>query len=750
MSEKLLVVGKSVPKIDAIELAKGKAEFADDIKLLGMLHAKILRSPYAHARIKRIDVSKAEELPGVEKVITFKDVPRVPYNPSGYYYHEPKDRYVLDEKVRFVGEPVAVVAAVDEDTAEEALGLIDVEYEEIPAVFDPEEAMKPGAPRIHDVDRNIAAHITNEWGDTEKGFENADYVFEDRYETQRQQHCPLEPHACVATYELGKLTIWLTTQIPFQVRKTLAEILNIPLHRIRVINSFVGGGFGGKDEIVLEPICALLAMKTGKPAKIRFTREEEFCAATTRHPCIVELKTGVKKDGTLVARHIKVILNTGAYASHGPSVAGAMSVREIGLYKSPNVKFEAYCTYTNTPVAGAFRGYGNPQQSFAVESQLDTIAEKLRIDPVELRLKNIIRSGDINLGTGLKIESCGLEECIRKAAERIGWKRGAKEPGRNTGRKRGMGIACSMHNSGAAPYLKEFSSSIVKVNEDGTINLLTGVIDLGTGSSTTLAQIVAEELGMRLEDVTVARRDTEVVPADRGTYASGSIYIGGEAARRAAVDAKNQLLEKAAKMLGMKNGDLEIVNGNIRVKERPEIKKSIGEVSGEEPIIGRATYVPPGNAPSFGAQCVEVEVDTERGNIRIPRFAYAHDVGRAINPAIVEGQIEGGAAMGIGYALIEELLLDERGRALNPGFIDYKIPAARDVPEIEPIIVESIEPTGPFAAKGVGEPALVPTAPAIANAIYHATGIRIKELPITSEKILRAIKKLRIIMGKET
>ncbi|MFH1821039.1 MAG: molybdopterin cofactor-binding domain-containing protein [Methanobacteriota archaeon] len=739
MVGKLSVVGKSIPKLDGVKLATGRAEYLDDIKLPGVLHVKLLGSACAHARIKKIDVSKAEKLPGVEGIVTYKDSPRVTYNP-GFYYAQPKDRYVFDGKVRFVGEPVAAVAAVDEDTAEEAVKLIEVEYEELPAVFDPEEAMKPDAPKIHGAESNVVAQITREWGDLEKGFKEADYVFEGKYATARQVHAPIEPHACAASYELGKLTIWSNSQIPFHVRSVVSQVFKMPQHKIRVIASFVGGGFGGKDEVVMEPICALLALKIGKTVKLKLTREEVFYATTTRHPSIIWLKTGVKKDGTLVARHIKAILNTGAYGSHGPSVAGAMSTRELGLFKAPNVKFEADVVYTNSPIAGAFRGYGNPQHSFAVESQLDEIAEKLGIDRVEIRLKNTIRLGDLNPGTGLKIESCGLEECIRKATEKIGWKQKSKDIESGKLKNRGLGIACLMHNTGGFPYIKEFSSAIVQINEDGSVQVMTGATDIGQGITTTMAQLVAEELGVNIENITISRPDTEFVPMDRGAYASGLLYISGQAARLAAADAKQQLLKKAAEVVKAKVTELEVVNGIVRLKKKPKSGKTIHEIIGEVAVVGRASYTPPSNAPSFGAQCLELEVDPESGAIKLLNISYAADVGRAINPLIVEGQIEGGAVMGIGFALTEDLVLDSKGKTINKNFTDYKLLHATDLPMIEPIIVESLEPTGPFAAKGVGEPALVPVAPAIANAIYQAVGVRVVDLPITHDKLFKKMK----------
>jgi xanthine dehydrogenase molybdenum-binding subunit len=719
----------------------------------GMLHGKVLRSPCAHARIRKIDVSKAERAPGVVSVITHRDVPRIPFSGAGTPPTKNllKDEYILDEKVRFVGDKVAAVAALDEDTAEEALSLIEVEYEELPAVFDPGKAMQPDAPRIHEAENNIAAHVIKEWGDVERGFEQADLVFEGRYRTSRQSHCAIEPHACVADYSRasGELRLWTTTHVPFVAQRILSELLSIPMSKVRIIKTSTGGSFGGKNEVILEPLCALLSIKTGRPVKMVMTRDEVFLGTRTRHPCVVDLRTGVKRDGTLTARSVRVILDTGAYASHGPFVMGAMGSREIGLYRSPNVKFEGYCVYTNTPVSGAMRGYGNPQHTFAVESQMDEIAEELGMDPLEFRLKNAIRAGDLNIGTGMRMESCGLQDCMKRGAERIGWKR--KRAARRGGRKRrGVGMAISMHSSGASPFKPECTSSVVTVNSDGTVNLFTGAADLGQGASTVLAQIVAEELGVGLEDVSLIPVDTGVVPFDQGAYASRTTYVVGSAARMAARDAKRQILEEASKVLGVGAEHLEVTGGKIVAKSGKRLETSIAEVirgsqfSTEKGrvIIGKASFQPPGNAPYFGAQFAEVEVDTETGQVKILKVVSAQDVGKAINPLGVEGQMEGMVHMGAGYALTEGLLINGGGRVLNPNFIDYKILHATEMPYIETIIVESGEPSGPFGAKGLAEGGLAPTAPAIANAIYNAVGVRIREIPLTSERLLKELVKM--------
>ncbi len=749
-NSKFLIVGKRSPRITGALESSGKAKYAPDAELPGMLHAKILRSPHAHAKIKKIDIRKAKEFPGVASIITHHDVPRILYNGAGTppVEHILKDEYILDDRVRFVGDKVAAVAAMDKDTAEEALALIEVEYEQLPAVLDPVKAMQSGAPKIHGAGQNIAAHIMREWGDIRKGFEEADCIFEDRYETSRQTHCALEPHSCVADYNkaAGELMVWTPTQVPFVVQRILSELLSIPMSKIRIIKTSTGGAFGGKNEVILEPICALLSMKTNKPVKMVLSREEVFTSTRTRHPCIIHLKTGVKKDGTITARSIKVVLDTGAYASHGPFVAGAMSSREIGLYKSPNLKFDGYCVYTNTPVCGAMRGYGNPQQSFAVELQMDEMAEKLGLDPVDFRLKNAIRAGDLNPGTGIRLETCGLQDCIKKGSEKIGWKRKREMAKPRVGSKRrGIGMACSTHSSGAFPFKPESSSSIVTVYSDGTAKVFTGAADLGQGSSTVLAQIVAEELGISLEDISVVSADTGIVPFDQGAYASRTTYVAGNATRLAAGDAKRQILEIASRMLNLDAKYLEINRGEIAAKGRTKKKISIAEVVRKsqyslkegEVIVGKASYQPLSNAPYFGAQFVELEVDIETGQVRILKVVSAQDVGKAINPMAVEGQMEGMIYMGMGYALTENLLLNEKGSVLNPNFTDYKLLHATEMPEVETIIVEPNESSGPFGAKGLAEGGLVPTAPAIANAIYNAVGVRIKKIPFTPERLFK-------------
>jgi xanthine dehydrogenase molybdenum-binding subunit len=760
-------------KQNAFDKATGRAMYTVDLKLPGMLHARILRSPHAHARVVRVDASRAERMSGVKAILTGKDVLQEPHGilPPP----QPQDLYTLPPiggKVRYVGDPVAAVAAESFDTAEEALDLIDVEYEELPAVFDPEEAMRPEAPEIHPGGNFAVAPTLVEFGSVEEGFREADYIFEDTYRTSIQCHVCAEPHSSIASWDAdGKLNVLAGTMGHFRTQHSLSLALRIPLDRISVAvpPGGMGGSFGSKAEVqsLNLDIAALLAKKAGRPVKLVFTREEEFACTETRHATVVWLKTGVKKDGTLTARHSKAIYDTGAYATHGPLVF-TRALRSLALWKCPNVKWEGSLVYTNKPVAGAFRGFGNPQHTFAVEQHNDEITEELGIDPVEWRLKNHIRVGDSNKEAGMwapgkppggsnwipalyKIESCGLSECITKGAERIGWRERRKGPGEvGNVKKRGIGVACGMHASGARP-IPWFSSAYVKLNEDGTINLITGGVDHGgTGQHTVMAGICAEALGVRPEDITVTAEDTEVTPYDVGTAgASGGTYTVGRTVLEAVADLKPKLLNCAAIMMRERVENLEVKGGRVHVKGDLAKAVSFADIAKwarltSRPytdIQGESLYCqPPTDAPSFIANFAEVEVDIETGQVKVLKMVAGHDSGRAMNRMFFEGQVQGGLQQGIGYALTEGLVLDKTtGLPLNPRLLDYNVLGAVDMPEVEVVIVEAIEPTGPFGAKGLGEPCLVCTAPAVANAIYNATGVRIRELPITPEKILKAL-----------
>lgn len=741
--EELLVVGKRLPMKGAHDKATGKAKFTIDIDLPKMLYAKILRSPYAHAKILRINTSKAEKLSGVKVILTHKEA-RIILD----------DEAVLDNKVRYVGDKVAAIAAVNEEIAEEALKLIDVEYDILPSVFDPEESMKPDAPNIQpDVPLvkgrgNLREPIfTYVVGDVEKGFEEADYLFENRYVTQRQSHCSLETNVGVASWDpSGRLTYWTSAQGAFPVRSILARGLNMPENMIRVILPHVGGAFGCKYGRSEDLLCALLAKKASRPVKLQSSREEEFVASRTRSQCIFETKTGVRKDGTFTARYMKAIIDVGAYA-YGIYLAKRAGVWFITPYTCPNYRYEGHAVYTNTTSSGAFRGFTSVPPHFALESDLNEIAEKLGIDPIILRMKNHRRTGEINPYNKFPINARGFDECILKGSRRIGWSKRRKRKVGDT-KKRGMGMATLIHYApGLDPELggDMTGNATIRINSDGTVHLLMGISDMGQGIITTCAQIAAEELGVRLEDITVTNADTDTTPW--AGFASGSTALlkTGGAVRAAASKVKQRLFNQASKLLGVRMEELVARDRRIHVKGKPEKGLAISDVIRQAEIFPhliieeKASYKSSTYVPPWGAQFVEVEVDTETGEVKVLRVVAAHDVGKAINVNIVEGQIEGALQSSIGYALTEKLMIDKKtGRVLNPNFTDYKILRASGMPKIDVILVETISPSGVFGAKGIGEMGHIPTAPAIADAVHNAIGIRFRELPITPEKILKA------------
>ncbi len=748
----LKTVGKRMPKVEGLAKAKGEAMYAVDYELPGMLYAKILRSPYAHAKVISMDTSAAEKLPGVRAVLTFKDVPKILFNPSNRYNfppNVPQDQYILADKARFVGDEMAAVAAETTEIAEEALKLIKVEYEELPAVFDPVEAMKPGAPKIHDwADNNVMALVPIEKGDIAKGFQEADLVLEDDFKVQAQHHVAIEPHACVANWTSEGLTVWSSTQCPFQVRYVTAKALNLPDNKVRIIKPFVGGGFGGKDEAFHEPLAGLLSLKTGRPVKLELTREEDFNATRTRHSGIVHVKIGFKKDGTITAMHMKNIFNGGAYSAASPRITRASGSRPLGLYRLANYKYEGYCMYTHIIPAGAFRGYGNPQQGFATEQLIDIAAEKLGIDKVEMRMRNAVRVGDINPLTKSPFQSCGTQDALKSGAEKIGWYK--KKPKVISKTKlRGYGMAIGAHWTSITPLASEYSCATINLNTDGTINLMIGAADLGQGLDTVMSQIAAEELGIPLSDVSIYPGDTAVTPWDGGAYSSKSTHVAGNGVWLAAKDLRNKLTREAARMLKVSQEELVCRDRKVVSKADPAKSVSFADLinwmkdNSEEPYsIGRGIFKMPSNCPTYIANFVELGIDTETGEIEVLNYVACQDVGTAINPMQVEGQMEGSVHQGMGYALIEGIMVDkETGEVVNANFVDYKIIPAKDMPKNTHIeIIPTYEPTGPFGAKGCSEVGLTPVAPSIANAIYDATGVRLKELPMTKERIFTAIK----------
>ncbi len=769
------VVGKNVRRLDALEKVMGRATFTTDLYLPGMLYAKVLRSPYAHARITRIDTARAERLPGVKAVICYRDCPRVKFNTSATMtFTVPPlkpvlDQYIFDSVVRYAGDEVAAVAAVSEKIAAEAISLIEVEYEQLPAVFDPLEAMKPGAPVIHEdcsAGRNIPGekvHIA--MGDVEQGFLESDLVVEETYKVPVQKQAQMETQAAVAQVSAdGRVTVWSTTQTPHPSRQILSHVFSIPQSKIRVLNPpYIGGGFGVRIGLSAkaEPIAVQLAMKTGKPVKIVYDRKEDFIASDTRHSGYVTVKLGVKKDGAFHSLQMKAVLNTGAYCSFGTETPGVLGAMGISVYRAPNQCYDGHSAYTNTTPAGAMRGFGNPQAMFALDSTVDIVADKLGLDPKELRLKNIIKTGD-KWCLPYPCLSTGLAECIEKGAQRIGWERRGtiNDHGKL---RRGIGMGVGTHVSNAWPFCGDYSNAYVTVQQDGSVHLAAGVPDMGTGTRTTLGQFVAETLGVSLNEVYVTIADTECTPFDIGSHASRTCYASGTAVVAAASDAKKQILEYAAGLLDAKVEELDIAGGEVYAVDREkELQECTGsglcqigsdgtpkmitlkEVAGHahlknKQFIGIGRIIPE-NAPPWHAHFAEVEVDTETGQVRVVKIVAVHDVGKAINPVIVEGQLQGGLAQGIGYAVSEEICYDEKGRQLQNGFHKYMLPTAEDIPEMEAHIVEAADPTGPYGAKGVGETGLVPTAAAIANAVYDAIGIRFNEIPLNEERVSGALR----------
>ena len=749
----LSVVGKRLPRIDALEKVTGSARYTADITLPGMLIGKILRSPHAHAKILSIDTSKAEKVPGVKAVITAEETPKIKYVHVGPPF---QDKLVLaTDKVRYVGDEVAAVAADTSDAAEEALRLIEVVYEELPAVFDPELSMSPDAPKVHG-ESNIVMKGLRNYGDVDKAFSRSDHVFEDRFSTQAVAHCCMEPHGSVALFDLHEnLTIWTPTQSPYFVQKELAVVLDMPISKVRVMEVPVGGGFGARSKICEdEAICALLSRKAGRPVKITLSREEEFTTTRTRHPMIITLKTGVKKDGTLAARHLKMVVDNGAYNHMGPAVMGYAALAATSHYRVPCVRVETYLVYTNKQFGGPFRGYGSPQVTFAIESQMDMIADRLGIDKLDFRLRNCHDSGETTV-SGWRITSDGLRRCLVKAAEELGWEKRKANPEKNTG----IGIAGMIHVSGAKVYDDgDFSASYINLLEDGTAAVFTGTTDIGQGSSTVLAMIAAEELGISLEDVRIVTMDTSLTPIDLGSWASRITFVAGNSIRKAAQDIKRQLFEAVAVQLECNPLDLQLKDKKICVSGSPMTAIPVGEAILSNPnrvgkiLIGKGFYDPPSDkinretgvanisaAYSFAAQAGEVEVDVETGKVKVVRVIAAHDAGRAINPTLVEGQIEGAIAQGLGYALMEKVHCGADGKVKNANYLDYKIPFSTDIPEIQTFIIETQDPEGPFGAKGIGEPGLIPTAPALTNAVFDAVGVRFTDLPITQEKMLEKL-----------
>ena len=755
MKKEFDVVGVRLPMMDAAQKVKGSALFTDDLVLPGMLYGKILRSPLPHAKILNIDTSKAAKLAGVKGVVTGNDIPDRLYG----IVPKARDEYALAKgKVRYIGDDVAAVCAVDPEVAEEALELIIVDYEELPAVFDPFEAKKDGAPVIHEgVKNNTSFAIKKEFGDVKKAFAESDAIFEDTFFSQAVNHAPLEPHAAMAQFDplTGQLTVWSSTQIPFFLRRNLSNTLQVPESKVRIIKPKVGGGFGQKIDMFAKDFCAAwFAMKLGKPVKFIYSREEVFISTRQRHPMYITVKTGLKKDGTILAQQFESYADGGAYNSTAPTMMALSCFFLMIPYKVPNLYYEGYHIYTNKPVGGAMRGHGIPQARFAVERQLDLMSARLGLDPAEVRIKNSIQAGEPH-SAGFIINTCGFAESVKMAADAIGWKekRGKLPLGR------GVGLAGASFPSGVSNMSHISSGAVVQVGRDGAVNVLSGAADIGQGAETVISQIVAEELGVPFEDIRITAADTGITPLDPGTFGSGVTVRAGNAARLAAIAAKQKLFNFLADKLEANVADLVARDRKIFVKGSPdkgmtflEALKAYQYADLPMPIVGRGSWMAPADEPttlfkqdgnfapnySFMTQAAEVDVNLTTGHVKLLRMVTAHDCGRPINPMLVEGQLEGSVVGGMGQALYEDVVV-QKGQVMNPSFLDYGFPTFLEMPEIEAMEVETDDPIGPYGAKEAGEGTQLSPAPAIVNAIYDAIGVDFMELPITPEKILDAL-----------
>lgn len=785
---KLNVVGSPLPKVDAYGKVTGRALYADDILLPRMAYAKLLRSPHPHARILSIDIRQALALPGVLAVLTGEDLPRK----YGILPSSQDENALAIDKVRYVGDPVAAVAALDPDTLEEALKLIEVEYEVLPALMSIDEALAHPEVKIQEEARvgNIHKAVSYEFGDMEAGFAAADYVREDWFYYEGNTHAPIEEHACVAQWEPnpsdpvgGKLTLWSSTQTPHYVHRELSKVLNIPQSHVRVIAPNVGGGFGGKSDPFSHEICASeLARRTGRPIKLTCTREEVFLLHRGRHPVKMWVKTGVKQDGTLTAMHFRSFLDGGAYGSYGVATTYYTGVLQTVTYKLPCYKFEGMRLFTNKPPCGPKRGHGTTQPRYAVEAHMDKIAHDLGLDPVELRRRNLVEpySRTVN---GLRITSCALAECLDQVVERSNWNEfqaaklaGAGQSAQNGHAaemakgsiKRGMGIAASTYICGAGKpiYWNDMPHSAVQIRLDrgGGVTVYCGSTDIGQGSTSILAYIVAEELGIQPGRIHLETADTTLTPVDLGSYSSRVTFMAGNAAIAAARKLKEQLFTVAADYLHVPMEQLEAASDVIYNEDDPGVSMPFeNAVQLAEArfgaLVSSGSYAPPegihgdykgagvGPSPAYSySTCVAlVAVDVETGELTVEKLWLAHDIGQAINPLLAAGQVEGGGYMGFGEAVMEQQIF-RKGRHKIPSLLDYKLPTTLDTPEIETILIQIPDEEGPFGGKEAGQGPLNPVIPAIANAIYNAVGVRIDEVPITSDKLYKALK--NVAQGK--
>lgn len=776
-------VGQSLPVADSLERITGRVDYVLNVELPGMAAGRILRSPVPHARVVAVDASAARRLPGVLAVATGPELVRHGAIEPRYGRFFRDQTVLAVDRVRFAGEPVAAVAAVDEEVADEACRSIEVEYDPLPAVFDAEQALRPDAPLLHDprpelraafgdmlatdsLPSNLCSFFRQRRGDVERGFDASDHVFEDTFSSPAVQHVALEPHVTVARLEGGRLTIWSSTQMPHAIRAQLAELFRLPLAQVRVITLTLGGGFGSKGSLRLEPIATLLAGMAGRPVKITLGRDEEF-VTVTKHAATVRLRTGVTRDGLLLAREATALFNTGAYADVGPMVARNAGSAVTGPYRIPNVKVDSMAVWTNLVPAGAFRGFGVSQGAWAYESQADMIAERIGMDPVEFRRRNLLRSGD-SYATGEVLHDLHYEELLGRVVAAIGWPprdqparqrpagNGRRPAGADGSKRRGKAVTALIK----ATITPSTSTAAAKLNEDGSLNVLTSSVEMGQGARTALAQLAAEALDLPFERVLVSEPDTDVTPYDQQTSSSRTTFSMGNAVVRAVRDVRGQLLELAAEAMETAVEDLEPREGRVEVRGAPNQSMSYGDVvrsAQRGNLLGHGSFVTEGGLDPLtgqgvgsvhwhnGAFACEVEVDVQTGRVEVQKIACAVFAGRVVNPRLCELQIEGSNFFGLGQALFEEMVYDD-GQIVNPNLADYMIPSFKDVPR--EIGISLLEHRGAGDIHGVGETSLPPVAPAVANAVYNAVGVRITDLPITPEKVLRGLEARHLVVAQ--
>lgn len=759
------VIGNSVNRLDAVAKVTGKAKYSEDFTERDMLVGKVLRSQYAHAIIKKINTEKAKGLEGVKAVITYDDVSKIKFPTAGHpwsldpAHRDVADRLILTNKARFVGDAIAAVIAVDELIAQRALELLEVEYEVLPAVFDAKEAILPGAPIIHDErPNNIISSFGANIGDIDEEIKNADFVFNGEYETSAVQHCHMENQSAYAYKdENDRIVIVTSTQIPHIVRRVVGQALGLPWGRVRVIKPYIGGGFGNKQDVTIEPLTAAMSLAVnGQPVRLTLTREEVFVDTRTRHAMLFNITTAVSKDGYLKGIYMSNLVNNGAYASHGHSIAMSAASKFRPLYNFSSVKVDPKTIYTNLPVAGAMRGYGIPQVCFALESHLDDIANKLNIDPIEFREKNFISVGHIDPLSNLVVRSFGLRECVKKGKELIKWdEKKEKYKKNNTDKRKGLGMACFSYFSGTHPVALELAGARIVMNQDGSCQLQIGATEIGQGSDTVFCQMAAEVIGIPVEMIyVVSMQDTDITPYDSGAYASRQTYVTGAAVKKAATEVRNKVLKIASKKTGLAPDELDIINGKIIERRLNQFICNIEDISMEafynridaEPITSDVSKNVRMNAIAYGVTFAEVEVDMVTGKIEVLEIYNVHDSGTIINPKLAEGQVHGGVSMSLGYALSEKMIFDKKtGRLLNNNLLDYKLQTILDTPDIGVAFVETYDPGASFGQKSLGENPAISPAPAIRNAVLDATGVAFNKLPMNPQAVFEKFKEEGLI-----